>query len=172
VPVLGEIAKKARERMPLTWTALAKSGSSLGEEGLQGRVDAAKQELFGEVVAPEDELAAYGPMGTDYAGIVVCLKLTAAAYDHWMSQAVQMGATGKNETKTFVDRANAMLKFRDEILIPEERRLYPIVKGLLVDLLTTVREGALTVANPTDIGHVTPDPLTFEPAFERPRGVA
>ncbi len=171
MPVLGEIARSARERIPNAWLALAKS-PALGEDTLQSQVDKAKYELFGSVVDADEELALYGPIGVDYAGVVVCLRLAAAGYEHWMNQAVQMGATGKNETKTFIDRANAFLKLRDEILIPEERRLYPLVQDILPGVLLPQRTSVMLTAQPTDAEHITPDPLTFEPSFERPRTAA
>jgi hypothetical protein len=171
MPVLGEIAKKAQERMPATWTALA-GREDFGEDGLQGRVDATKQELFGTVADAEDELALYGPLGCDYAGVAVALRLIAPGYDHWMSTAYQWGAQGRNETKVFLeDRAAALLRLRDQVLIPEEQRLYPMVADLLVGVIVPRHASVMLSRQPQDEGHVTPDPLTFEPAFERPRSV-
>lgn len=167
MPVLGEIAKKAQERIPATWTALA-GRDGFGEDGLQGRLDATKRELFGIIAAPEDELALYTPLGVDYAGVVLALRLIPAGYDHWLASAYQWGATGKNETKVFLEnRAEALLKLRDQVLIPEEQRLYPLVVDIIVGQPRRV-VGIIMSRQPEDAGHVTPDPLTFEPAFERP----
>lgn len=168
MPVLGEIAKKANERMPATWTALA-GRVGFGEDGLQGRIDATKQELFGEVCLPEEEIVLYGILGCDYAGVVTALRLIPAGFDHWNASALQWGAQGKNENKTFSDtRATDLLRLRDE-LVAEERRLYPLVAYLLVGVISGRRSGIIQMRQAEDAGHVTPDPLTFEEAFERPR---
>lgn len=168
--VLGEIARKARERMPATWNALSER-ATFGDDGLQGRVDAVKSRLFGEVVEPDEEFLAYGSLGTDYAGVVVALELIAPAYDHWMTAATSWSASGRNENKTFVNRAEALLKFRDEILEPEERRLYPLVQELLVGVMEARRIGIALSRMPLPEDHSTPDPLEFERPFEAPRVV-
>lgn len=170
MPVLGEIARKARERIPATWIALSER-KGFGEEGLQGTVDSVKESLFGEVVVPEDERTAYGPLGTDYAGICVALALVGPGYDHWMSAATSWGASGRNENKTFIDRAQALLKLRDEILVPAEAALYPRVAHLLIGVLTPKRGGIMASRNPRSEEHVTPDPFGFEEPFERPTTV-
>jgi hypothetical protein len=167
MPVLGEIAKKARERMPASWSALAERQD--GEGILQSRVDAAKLELFGEVAAPEEELALYGAMGVEYASVVAALKIVVPAYDHWMAQAISVSATGKNENKTYVERATALLKWRDEVLIPEEQELYPLVTDILVGVLVPKRKNVMRSRIAVSSEHLTPDPAGFFPPFEIPR---
>ena len=167
MPVLGDIARKARERMPATWKALA-GRDEFGEEGLQSRTDDVKYRLFGEVVAHDQEMVRYGPLGTDYAGVVLALELIVPGYDHWNASATSWSASGKNENKTFLNRADGLLKLRDEILKPEEARLYPLVADLLVDVLEPRRRMVPRAADPLDAHHVTPDPFSFEGPFERP----
>lgn len=171
MPVLGEIAARASGHMPATWEALSKR-QQFGEEGLQRRVDTVKEILFGEVAPYDQELALYGPLGVEYAGICVALDLVSAGYDHWMAAATSWGASGRNENKTFIDRAQALLKLRDEVLVPAEERLYPRVADLLVGVLVPKRQGVMTAQQPRAADHVTPDPLTFEPPYERPRTIA
>lgn len=173
MPIFGEIAKKTRDWIPTTWAALAADSdrnSTLGEAGLQERIDQAKWEIFRELCAPNDELSRYGPIGTEYAAVVAALKLIPAGYDHWMAAATSWGTSGgQNNNKTFVDRAAALLRLRDEVLLPEEARLYALAADVLPGFIITKRSSVMRSrdADPDDFR--TPDPYGFEDPFERPR---
>lgn len=168
MPVLGEIAATARQYMPATWTALS-TRQDFGEDGLQRTVDAAKEELFGVVTDYDDELTTYGRLGVRYAAVIVALRLISPGYDHWMTAATGWGAAGqRTENKTFIDRANALLKFRDEVLVPEEQRLYPQVQTILIGVLTPQRASIMRARDADDTLHVTPSPTLFPDPYERP----
>lgn len=167
MPVMGEIASEARERIPDTWTALSQK-RTFGDEGLQRAVNRTKARLFGEVVAPGDELSLYGPIGVSYAGIVVALDLIPAGYDHWNAAATDWTAQGRNEAKTFLDRAAGLLKLRDDILIPLEQELYPSIADILPGIVIPKRAGVLMARTPDSQEHLSPAPEQFEPPFERP----
>lgn len=166
MPVAGDIAKKARERVPITWEALAGS-AAYGDTFLQGRVDSTKQELFGEVVSADDELDEYGPVGVDYAGLMVAIAVIPPGADYWASQSIAHSARQGNENKSFLDRASKLWDLHAHLL-EESRRLYPQVKGLLKGALRGRQGGVMVAADPDPLLHVTPDPSAFGRPFELP----
>lgn len=176
MPIFGEIARKTRDLIPVTWAALAKtgdSGSALGEDGIQERIDQAKYEVFRSVIDPDDELTTYGPIGCEYVAVVSALKLVMPGYDHWMAAATSWGtSSGQNNNKTFVDRAAALLKFRDEVLLPEEARLYAMVVDLIPDIIVTKKSSVMLARDADPDALKTMDPFVFDDAFERPRTAA
>ena len=97
---------------------------------------------------------------------MTALKLIPAGYDHWAAAATSWGTSGgQNNNKTFVDRAAALLRLRDEVLIPET-----LASDVLPDIFVTSRTGGVMRsrdANPDN--YRTADPYGFEDAFERPR---
>lgn len=173
MPLFGEIAKKTRDWIPTTWAALIQESdrnATLGEEGVQDRINQAKWEIFRELVDPNLELSKYGPIGTEYAAVVAALKLIPAGYDHWMAAATSWGTSaGQNNNKTFIDRASALLRLRDEVLIPEERRLYALAVDVVPGIVVTQRSSVMLSRDADPDDYRTPDPYGFEDAFERPR---
>jgi hypothetical protein len=166
--ITGEIAQKARERIPVTFDALARDGDRYGESMIQGRIDSTKRILFGEVVDADEEATLYDPLATDYAGIKVAIALIPAGADYWASQNIQHTATNRNEQKLFLDRAEKLWHLQGE-LQAEAAALLPLVEDLLGPSPITGRKPGVMAVKDTDDDEpfVTTDPFAFERAFER-----
>jgi hypothetical protein len=156
----GRIAAAAQGEIPETWRALAGS-PSYGDSFLIEKLNAVMTKLFGDVqdVATQDAL---DNLVVDYAGKCLALELINPAIDYWSKQPVSIGATGRNETKAYVDRSAALLRLR-AFLVDQLRLMWPEVQELLpgrrvrrISNVPRVRE--LTLAH-------TPNPFEFEQPF-------
>lgn len=169
--ITGEIAQKARERIPATWHALASdsvAGRS-GEELLQGRINSTKQRLFGTVVDGELEAATYDPLVIDYVGIMVALSVIPAGADYWASQNISHSAVGKNEQKTFIDRSKRLWDLHEQLTL-EAAGMWPDVSTLIPGVIKK-RTRIIGVADAGDSDNMaTPDPFTFERPFQPATG--
>ena len=167
--VAGEIANKARERIPVTWDVLA-SDDRYGDSFLQGRVDSVKQRLFQVIVDPVNELSTYGLLTVDYAGIQVALSVIPAGADYWASQSIQHSAVGKNEQKTFLDRVDKLWELHDR-LVKDAANLLPDVELTLpIGVLKGRPKSVMTASDAIDSDDtfVTHNPFEFERPFDRP----
>lgn len=165
----GTIALNARSELPLTWEALS-SAPAYGDPFLQRKVNTVMVRLFG-IILDEDEQDALDLLVADYAGKMVALQLVVPGIDYWSKQQTGVSATGRNETKTYKDRAQD-LKDLQKLLLIETTNLWPDVQALLVSRRTN------TLAAVPRVGQIgdttvpnTSDPRDFEPAYAPPTDV-
>jgi hypothetical protein len=158
--VEGRIAAAAQGELPESWRALT-SAPSYGESFLTEKLNAVMTKLFGVVldVATQDVL---DNLVVDYAGKCLALELINPAIDYWSKQPVSIGATGRNETKAYLDRSAALLRLR-AFLVDQTRLMWDEVQELLpgrrvrrISNVPRVRE--ITLAH-------TPNPYEFEQPF-------
>ena len=167
--VPGAIADNARQLIPITWNALD-SHSTYGETYLQGRVDLIKYKVFGSVISPEDEVRTYDPVVLDYVAKLIVIELARPGADYWASQASSFSATGRNETKMFIDRAKSLRELRNE-LVEETRGAWDDIRSRLgIALRIPKRSKGIRVGVPREELFITPGPDTFERPFELPGG--
>lgn len=165
--MLGAIAQGAREHLPITWDAL-EVDRRYGERLLQGRVDLVKFRLFGEVVAPAVEGSTYDPIVVDYAAKSVVLELSSPGADYWASMASSFSAENRQETKLYIDRAQAIWRLHDRLMV-ETRAMWDDVRGRLgIRLRVRPRSRGIVVSEPGDDFFVTPSPNTFERPYAVP----
>lgn len=160
MPVTGKIADAAHGELPSTWKALAES-PDYGDSFLQRKIDSIVVKLFGQ---PIDNTVqdALDVRVIDYAGKCVALELINPGIDYWSKQPLSIGATGRNENKSYNDRSMALRQLRT-YLIEQTRLLWPEVESLL----TASRDHRVaSVPRVRDIATAhTSDPYDFEPAF-------
>lgn len=172
--IAGEIAKQTRALIPRTWAALAGDDSQFyGEEVIQGRIDVAKELLFGEVVDPDDEVLLYHPLVIEYAAIQAAMAIISGpGVEHWAAQNVQHTSTGKNEQKSFADRTAKAWQLHDRLAVKAEA-MWPDVEALIGP--SPIKRRRRAIIGVADVGDdfnmVTPDPFTFERPFELPEVV-
>src|SRR3954471_12722257 len=126
--VEGRIAAAAQGELPESWRALA-SAPSYGESFLTEKLNAVMTKLFGVLLDTETQLA-LDNLVVDYAGKCLALELINPAIDYWSKQPVSIGATGRNETKAYLDRSAALLRLR-AFLVDQLRLMWPEVQELL-----------------------------------------
>jgi len=165
MPVTGKIAEAAHGELPLTWKALAES-PDYGDSFLQRRIDSIILKLFNAPLPDGVEDALDGRV-IDYAGKCVALELINPGIDYWSKQPLSLGATGRNENKTYADRSASLRELRT-YLIEQTRLLWPEVESLL----TNSRDHRVSnVPRVRDIENAhTANPYDFEPAFGRATG--
>lgn len=156
----GRIAAAAQGELPSTWRVLA-GVQAYGEPFIIEKLNAVMTKLFGSVLstAAQDAL---DNLVVDYAGKCLALELINPAIDYWSKQPVTIGATGRNETKGYLDRSAALLRLR-AFLVDQLRLMWPEVEELLpgrrvrrISNVPRVRE--VTLAH-------TPNPYEFEQPF-------
>jgi hypothetical protein len=159
--VVGAIAVAAHAEIPETWRALQSDTSHYGDSFLTAKLNAVMTRLFGTLLSETDQ-GALDYLVIDYAGKALALELINPAIDYWSKQPVSLGATGRNETKTYMDRSAMLLRIR-AYLVDQMNLMWPEVEDLLpgrrtkrVSNVPRVRE--ITLAH-------TPDPYGFESAF-------
>lgn len=158
--VTGRIASAAQGELPSTWRVLV-GMQDYGEPLIIEKLNVVMTKLFGEVLNDTVQ-AALDNLVVDYAGKCLALELINPAIDYWSKQPVSIGATGRNETKAYLDRSAALLRLR-AYLVDQIRLMWPEVEELLpgrrvrrVSNVPRVRE--LTLAH-------TPNPYEFEQPF-------
>lgn len=155
----GKIALAAKREIPTTWAALRES-KEFGSVGLQEVVDDIKMALFNEVISDTVE-SALDRRVIKYAGLLVAIDLIGPGIDYWAKQPTQLGATGRNETKSWSDRAEhlekmgAGLKARAATMLPEVQSLLPNRRGPKATI-THVQDGT----------GMTPNPFDLEPPYQ------
>lgn len=160
MPLTDTIIAKARDEMPLDFDAIVEKVSG-GQDLVERRAQSIMIKLFGAELDGTAQ-AALDPLVSDYAGKTLALALINAARSYWSKQAVSIGATGRNENKTFSDRAIYLRELRQN-LIEETRSLFPDVELLLPNY-----RGSRVANVPRTqqaIGVATPDPFAFEPPY-------
>lgn len=157
--ITGEIARKAREYMPATWDALL-NDARYGEALLQARVDIAKLKLFGTELTAEQE-SIINPLVADYIGKIVILEIVPAGADYWANQATNISATGRNETKEYLDRVEKLWMLRDRIFAETRAEWQEISVILGVSMRKPRRSPSIRVGRPDPNTHLTVDPDTF-----------
>lgn len=158
--VNGRIALAAQGEIPESWRALS-GAPSFGDAFLTEKLNAVMTKLFGTELDPLAQ-SSLDNLVVDYAGKCLALELINPAIDYWSKQPVSIGATGRNETKAYLDRSAALLRLR-AYLVDQIRLMWPEVEELLpgrrvrrVSNVPRVRE--ITLAH-------TPNPYEFEPPF-------
>ena len=160
MPIDGRIAAAAQSELPSTWNVLA-GAQVYGEPFIIEKLNAVMTKLFGSEldVATQDAL---DNLVVDYAGKCLALELINPAIDYWSKQPVSIGATGRNETKAWLDRSAALLRLR-AYLVEQLRLMWGEVESLLpgrrvrrISNVPRVRE--ITLAH-------TPNPYEFEQPF-------
>ena len=162
--VAGAIAERARGILPVTWDALL-GDSRYGGGLMRQTIDTVKENVFGEVVAPDDE-EQYPLLALDYAAKLVALELISPGIDFWMNEPTAVSATGTNENHTFIDRA-AMLRLLRDDLIEQTRLLAADVAGI-IGYRRPSRRGVPRL-NTIDDELLTPNPQEFPRPFAASR---
>lgn len=167
MPLTDPIALSAKAEMPEDYAALEES-SNFGDPLLTMKLNLVMQQLFGEVL----DIAEQGALDRrvlDYAGKLFALELINPATSYWKNQAVQHSATGRNETKTYVNRAESLKELRKSLLA-STRSIFPDIGVLLPGRTINRRANVPAVRNVTT--GVTANPDDFEPAFAPPSETA
>lgn len=161
----GPIAKSARGELPLTWDAL-KQASQVEATFFDERLTLVQTRLFGAELDDATE-GALDPIVVEYAGKHLALKIINAGIDYWSKQATQIGASGRNETKGYLDRAKDLKDLR-ATLTAEVAALWPDVVTVLPTDTRVAQPGIPQVRDADNTIMYTPDPNLFEPAYGVP----
>lgn len=159
----SKIAKSAKGEMPATFETLSKV-ASFGEASIIVKMERIEASLFGTVLTDSDVMILDRGV-IEYAGKLVALELINPGIDHWGKQPLVIGATGRNETKTWKDRTSDLRQLRLELerqledLWPEVQLLLPNRRKKRAANVPRVRQAA---------GVLTPDPFGFERPFAEP----
>jgi hypothetical protein len=157
---MGPITDAAQGELPETWRAL-KESPHYGDSFLINKLNAVMMRLFGEVLSENDQNE-LDDLVIDYAGKTLALELINPGIDYWSKQPVAIGATGRNETKSYVDRSAALLRLR-AYLMEQLRLLFPDVEDLLPGR-RTLRVSNVPRVREISLAH-TPNPYEFEQPF-------
>lgn len=160
MPVTGKIAEAAKGELPSTWKALAES-PDYGDSFLERKIDSCIVKLFNEPIADAVQ-DALDIRVIDYAGKCVALELINPGIDYWSKQPLSIGATGRNENKSYTDRSAALNKLAERLLV-QTRQLWGEVESLLTNSRDH-RVGNVPRVRDIAVAH-TPSPYDFEPAF-------
>lgn len=164
------IKTRARSHIPFTWQRLEEA-SAFGPELIDLRVNSVKESVFGTVISDDSE-ATYPGFVLDYVGRLVAIELIEPGIEYWLTQPISFSATGSNETKMFVDRAEKLARTRDT-LIAKAREDQSIVQELLASPTNLRRKKkVISVGEANNDLMVTPDPYGFERPFAQPKVVA
>lgn len=156
----GKIAAAAQGELPETWRALQTS-PYYGDSFLLRKVESVITKLFGQPIdstvqeALDDRVA-------DYAGKCVALDLINPGIDYWSKQPLSIGATGRNENKSYADRGAALRELR-VYLLEETRHMWAEVESMLPSSRTN-RVTNVPRVRDIAVAH-TPNPYDFEPPF-------
>lgn len=161
----GPIARSARGELPLTWDAL-KQASQVEVTFFDEKLALVETRLFGAELDDAAE-AALDPIVVEYAGKHLALKIINAGIDYWSKQATTIGATGRNETKGYLDRAKDLKDLR-AVLTAEVAAMWPDVVVVLPTDTRVAQPGIPTVRDADNSIMYTPDPDLFEPAYGVP----
>lgn len=144
--VEGAIADEARGHLGVTWSYLSKDSVRYGDTFLQRKVDNAKNQIFGEVVDPDDEETLYAREVIEYAGKAAALKIIPGAADYWASQKV-VDSSGQKENATWVDRVEAIWKLRDRLKaeVEEDKKFLSDLHGSVIAVRPRRRSVGVTV---------------------------
>jgi hypothetical protein len=165
--ITGPIVQAASEELPQTWKKLSDAESGFGTAALERRVKAVMDELFGEVLSAEEQ-AELDSLVVEYAAKLIALKLITPGIDFWSKQPTSAGATGRNEQKSYPDRAAALKDLRKQLL-EETREMWPSVEPLVPLRRRRIR-GPVPVVSDVVNAH-TPDPHGFEPLYGPPETI-
>jgi hypothetical protein len=161
--VQGKIAAYAKGEMPEDWRALEDS-EFYGPSFLERKVNSVMVSLFGVTLnaAAQDLL---DERVAEYAGKRVALSIINPSLSYWSKQPVSLGATGRNETKAWANRMQALPMIRDN-LIAELNEMWPEVMVLLPNRRTQRAANVPRVIQAgATVAHKTPDPDDFEEPF-------
>lgn len=166
------IVQNARDEIPIAWSALNDAINAAASPGqtstiqpgfFQRKLDVLHDELFGVILTDAEE-ALLDRKVLEYAGKVLALKVIPGALDFWAAQVTTQSASGgRNESRTFTDRAAQLRELR-KILLEETRAMWNEVSVLLPSSIAARSVGVPHVAQ---VGEsTTPDPYDFEPPYD------
>lgn len=170
--VTGEIAERARGYLPETWSKLGdpKSGTGAnipyGDDFLRRHVDAVMRRYLGDTIS-ENEQEALPEVVLEFLSLRLALRLIIPGIDFWSKQAVQMGASGRNETKTWAQRAQDLRELKK--YLEAEVASISLEAEALLPVLTQAATAAVPVVVNRDTTSFTPDPDSIEPVYDRSR---
>jgi hypothetical protein len=159
----GNIGANARGEFPTTFKVLA-DDAVLGADQIIRVIQRVESRLFGRVLTDSEETA-LDPVVADYAGKLVVLQLINPAIDYWSKQPLSLGATGRNENKSYDNRARDLLALRTQLL-EATRLMWPEVQALLPERRFDRVNNAPRVQQGS--GVLTPDPFGIERPFVDP----
>lgn len=166
------IALETQGIIPETWRMLGKepdagtTGYPYGDSFLQRQLESVMRRHLGDVMSVDDQ-GALPEIVIEWLGIKLALKLINPGIDFWSKQATSLGATGRNENKQWKDRAEDLRAIRTD-LEAQAQQMFLDVEPLLPDL-SIVRSPDVPTVNEVDASAFTPEPNSFEPAFDRSR---
>lgn len=161
--ITSPIAQSAISELPLTWKALRDNTEAVGETFLDGQVRLVTTRLFGNTI-DDSVQAALDPIVLDYAGKLVALTLINPGIDYWSKQNLSVVATGRNETKSYGDRA-ADLRVLAARLLEATRLMWPEVQALLPGRRFRTAGSIPRVRDVQGSAAITPNPYDFERPF-------
>ena len=156
--VTGVIADAVRGIIPITWDALSKD-SRIGDAPLQRAIDLSKETVTGTIIATGEE-GTYPVIVVDYIAKLATIEIAQAGVDFWMNQTVANTSTGTNEVTTYVDRAAAMDRLRQELIL-ETRAKQPEISKLVGYYLDEGRAVPAMSSASLSPFHLTPSPEEF-----------
>lgn len=160
----GRIAKAAQSEIPEEWTALEHS-TNYGPNFLTQKVQSVMLSLWGRLLTVDEDRELDIALA-DYAGKRVAYSLINPSISYWSKQAISISATGRNENKSYADRA-AYLRVIRENLAADLAAAWPEVEILLPDRRYKRNVSVPTVFQAGDnVPHKTPHPDDFDPAFD------
>lgn len=167
MPVDGDIAKNAQAQLPITWRALDES-PAYGTAFLQQLRDNIAINLFGDNTFTATEEAQLDALVKEYAGICLALDIIIPGLDYWANQPTSVTARGREEQKTYPNRANELRELY-KILLERKSDLWPDVEPLLP--VRRVGHASVPQVALLDSGHTTPNPYDFERPYLDPAEV-
>jgi hypothetical protein len=159
------IADEAKDLMPETWYALAKS-SRFGPGALERRHNAVVRKIFGQVLGEEDQESLHH-LVLEYAGKFLAFVLIDPAIDYWSKQIMSISVGERESARTYKDRVEDLkdLKKRWELdlanLYLQIEPLLPVTPGVARDQPRVVQAG-------DTVEHLTPSPYDLERQFALP----
>jgi hypothetical protein len=155
---LGGIARRVKALMPVTYDALVES-ERFGEDGLQLHIDSVKAMLFGTSVPANQEEIEYSDNVLWFAARIVALRLIPVAIDWWSNQPQSLTTTGTNESVSYPNRVDSLLKLLDSLRRDTRFGRLVLQGGEWVVVFLT--PGGSPKISHKQTNKITPDPWTF-----------
>jgi hypothetical protein len=157
----GAIYRKARAKIPTTWTAL-ENLDTYGDALLQEQIEVCKLNVYGTSVAVGDEIDSDIRV-QDYIAKLAVLYIIPAGIDYWLDQHQTITAQGNPaiEIASYPDRIKALKEIQEQLLA-EIAKEKPLIEDILdvPQVISAIGTPATSDGGDWEEGFVTPNPNT------------
>lgn len=150
--------------MPSTWKVLVEDSELYGPAFIDRKIKKVVVRLFG-VSLTDAEQEDLDPLVADYAGKLLALELINPGMDYWSKQPTSIAAHGRNENKSYNDRAQSLRDLRTSLL-EQTRLMWAEVQPLIPNRRFRRVSAVPRVVEVT--GAHTPNPYDFERPYTDP----